>query len=60
MQIFDAFSTIVMTMFQHKDVFFEMQEKYITKSSNFLSENGVNFILKWKKNSKNNTWLLLW
>ena len=46
MQIFDAFSTIVMTMFQHKDVFFEMQEKYITKSSNFLFENGVNFILK--------------
>ena len=38
-----------MTMFEQKDAFFEMQEKYITKSSNFLSEIGVNFILKWKK-----------
>ena len=49
MQIFYSFSTIVMTMFQHEDVFFEIQEKYITKSSNFLAENEVKFILKWKK-----------
>ena len=49
-----------MTMFEQKDVFFEMQEKYITKSGSFLSKNGVNFILKWKKKRENNTWLLLW
>ena len=49
MQIFDAFSTILWLCFNKKDVFFEMQEKCITKSSNFLSENGVKFILKWKK-----------
>ena len=46
MSIFETFSTIVMTMFEQKDVFFEMQEKYITKSGSFLSKNGVNFILK--------------
>ena len=48
-QIFSFFST-------------QMQQKYITKwgnFDNFLSENGVNFVLKWKSNSNNtsvNTW----